>query len=535
MPASSQILAIPPSNMAHIMALGDDVLRHILLFNAVDASVSNSCRLSTAKASSHSARWTEELLERSKASHSLWLECDINLDCDGRHQSGRGTVTSAGEVTADLCLRLDRILLEHWERLEILIIECCTYDLPPATHHAICSRFFEPAPRLRVFFVKEIHPTSDIVRHPLQDFPSSALFSDVAPFLHTFGYLTMIPIPFPVTAWLQQVKSLTFRPHTLAHLMDITRSMTNLQRLCLAPVINFNEACNLDDLAAASPLLLPRLQMIDTAIQSSAFQELHSRAARSPVTNTFTNLQIVMAPAVDYECEADVTRFKNTLLYLSYHNGILEEITSGDDVTCLLSLRSPGTIKFQLLSQVSGRVFKLAFLLPSILLGRRWRVARFLLKSLVPFIKPVTKICLDIAQDADLARPTEKPTEVIIKVVRAPILSRTSLDAYNSMERQVPAEESANGRKRDPLPRLMFPNLQALDFAHMTGSRHPATQSLEAFVKRRHDLASPLEAIHIPEVDRHIYEGGPLELACGAYRPAVNVEFFVPAHIHYIR
>ncbi|KAF9557385.1 hypothetical protein CPC08DRAFT_819914 [Agrocybe pediades] len=106
MPASSQILAIPPSNMAHIMALSDDVLRHILLFNAVDASVSNLCRLSTAKASSHvcrrwralslaypslwgklihisnsqSARCTEELLERSKASHSLWLECDINLD-----------------------------------------------------------------------------------------------------------------------------------------------------------------------------------------------------------------------------------------------------------------------------------------------------------------------------------------------------------------------------------------------------------------------------------------------------------------------
>ncbi|KAF9557384.1 hypothetical protein CPC08DRAFT_764615 [Agrocybe pediades] len=318
--------------------------------------------------------------------------------------------------------------------------------------------------------------------------------------------------------------------------MDITRSMTNLQRLCLAPVINFNEACNLDDLAAASPLLLPRLQMIDTAIQSSAFQELYSRAARSPVTNTFTNLQIVMDPAVDYECEADVTRFKNTLLYLSYHNGILEEITSGDDVTCLLSLRSPGTIKFQLLSQVSGRVFKLAFLLPSILLGRRWRVARFVLKSLVPFIKPVTKICLDIV-DGSTNYLYDDLSWLLCRAgkVRILCLSRTSLDAYNSMERQVPAEESPNGRRRDPLPRLMFPNLQALDFAHMTGSLHPATQSLEAFVKRRHDLASPLEAIHIPEVDRHIYEGGPLELACGAYRPAVNVEFFVPAHTHYIR
>ncbi|KAF4613000.1 hypothetical protein D9613_010743 [Agrocybe pediades] len=47
---------------------------------------------------SQSVTWTGKLLERSNASHSLWLECDINLDCDGRHQSDGRAVKSSDEV-----------------------------------------------------------------------------------------------------------------------------------------------------------------------------------------------------------------------------------------------------------------------------------------------------------------------------------------------------------------------------------------------------------------------------------------------------
>ena len=466
------------------LALSNDLLWHIFMINAVNASQTTYKRLETTRITSQvcvhwrslilgspsiwgkliyfkrkqDEAWMEEILKRAKDSllwvHVYWISTD----------------------SKPLHSLFMTICDEKWDRVEVLDIHTRPLETrgPDRATMLLWKLMGRPAPNLRSVTILNSGENLENFDKEL----SKDIFANHAPRLDRMTCrLCNITQNFN---WLSKITSLAFLPVSIDNLFDILTWTPQLKLLWLdtnPDFSNISEAqCH--RLASMSSYILSRLAKINTRISLKAFEALwctKSRCPLDPHTAHFIDFSQA-SPEID---EFQIVEAVKNLFH--YHRGITNNV---DDMKWKLKIQV-GIINVTVESPSLALVLDFSC---SRVLGSHNVLA--ILSAFMPHMMNATDFSLFAIRCREI--PLERTDQLIRltpKVLNISV-SRQSLKWYNHVER---------------LEGPLFPLLRQLDcFHHVHFDDY--LENVAEFILRRKEAGWPLPTLRISTLSnmRHI-------------------------------